>query len=155
MKFLKFIILVLSTVLTISCSGLKTPEYVGVKDINVSKIVNDSITINAALQFNNPNQLGGMLVLKNMHAEVNAIDLGFLKNQELEVPAKKEFLVPLELKLSYGQLFDSKKGLLGTLLTSILTNEVEVKLDGNAVFKKFLIKKTYPIQFSKKVKIVK
>lgn len=144
----------MSTALVVSCSNLKAPEYVGVADVNFSKVRNDSITIKAALKFNNPNKLGGRLFLEKMHAVVNDIDLGYLKNQELKVPAEKDFSVPLEIKLSYGQIFDSKKGLLGSILSSILTNQVEVKFDGEATFKKLLITKTYPIKYAEKVKIL-
>jgi len=138
-----------------SCSSVKAPEYIGVGKVNISKIVNDSVTIQAGLKFNNPNSIGGKIVLTDLHAVVNEIDLGYLKNQEIDVPSKEDFSVPLEIKLSYGQLFDSKKGLLGSILSSILSNEVSVDLNGKAVFKKLLFKKEYPIQFSEKVKIIK
>ncbi|MGY5353261.1 hypothetical protein ACXGQW_12045 [Wenyingzhuangia sp. IMCC45533] len=155
MKFVKILFLLFTTGLIVSCSNLKAPEYVGVGEVKFSKIVNDSITIKAALNFKNPNRLGGKLVLDNLHAEVNKIDLGFLKRQSVRIPSKKDFSVPLEIKLSYGQIFDSKNGLLGTLLNSILTNAVEVRFNGDATFKKFLMNKKYSIQFSEKVKIIK
>lgn len=155
MKFVKISFLLIAAIFVASCSNLKAPEYIGVGDVNVSKIVNDSITIQAGLKFNNPNRVGGKIFLSNLHAIVNKIDLGYLKDQEVEVPSRKDFSVPLEIKLSYGQLFDSKKGLLGSILSSILSNEVAVDLNGKAVFKKSLFKKEFPVKFSKKVKIIK
>lgn len=155
MKFVKIAFLFISVAWVVSCSNLKAPEYVGVGKVNVSKIINDSITIKAGLKFNNPNRVGGKMALSDLHAVVNDIDLGYLKNQEVEVSSKKEFEVPLEIKLSYGQIFDSKKGLLNSILSSILTNEVAVKFDGKATFKKLLVKKEYPIKFDEKIKILK
>lgn len=155
MKFVKISFLFIATIFVVSCSNLKAPEYRGVGDVKVSKIINDSITIKAGLKFNNPNRVGGKMTLKDLHAVVNNIDLGNLKNQEVKVPSRKDFSVPLEIKLSYGQLFDSKKGLLGSILSSILTNQIDVKLDGKATFRKFLVTKEYPIYFSEKVKILK
>ncbi|GGF73546.1 hypothetical protein [Wenyingzhuangia marina] len=155
MKFVKLLFVFISVALVVSCSNLKAPEYVGVGKVNVSKIINDSITIKAGLKFNNPNRMGGKIALSDLHAVVNDIDLGKLKNQEVKVPSRKDFEVPLEIKLSYGQIFDSKKGLLNSILSSILTNEVAVKFTGKATFKKFLVKKEYPIQFNDKIKILK
>ncbi|WP_010136692.1 hypothetical protein [Ochrovirga pacifica] len=155
MKFVKISFLCLAGFLVVSCAHLKAPKYRGVGTVEVSKIINDSITIKAGLNFNNPNKVGGTMYLNDLHAVVNDIDLGTLKNQKVKVPSKKDFSVPLEIKLSYGQLFDSKKGLLGSILSSILTNQVAVKLEGEAMFKKFLVKKKYPIKFHEKIKIVK
>ena len=155
MKFLKLLFLLTSTALVVSCSNLKTPIYQDVEDIKISKIVNDSITLKASLYFKNPNRIKGKMLLKNVHTIVNDIDLGFLKNQEIKVPSNDNFTIPLEIKLSYHQLFNAKKGLLNSLLNSILTNEVTVKFEGEATFKKFLIQKKYPIKFSEKIKILK
>ena len=155
MKFVKLLFVFISVLLVVSCSNLKAPEYVGVGNVNVSKIINDSIIIKAGLKFNNPNRVGGKMYLNNLHAVVNKIDLGKLKDQEVKVPSRKDFQVPLEIKLSYGQIFDSEKGLLGSILNSILSNEVAVKLEGKATFKKFLVKKEYPIKFDRKIKILK
>lgn len=123
--------------------------------MQISQVINDSITLKAKLNFKNPNKVGGKMYLNNLHTTVNNIDLGFLKDQKVKVPAKDNFSVPLEMKLSYDQLFSSKKGLLGSLLTSLFTNKVEVKLDGEATFKKFLFVKKYPIKFIKKIKLKK
>lgn len=155
MKLVKLIFPLIAFVFLFSCSGLKAPEYIGVGDVKLSEVVNDSITIKAKLNFNNPNKVGGKMQLSDLHAVVNDIELGDLKNQEVVVPSKKDFQVPLELKLSYGQIFDSKKGLLSSILSSILTNEVSVKFDGKATFKKLLIKKEYAINYNEKIKILK
>lgn len=155
MKAVKFGVLLLVVSVLFSCGNLKAPIYSGVKDVSISEIVNDSITIKAKLDFNNPNKVGGKLYLTDLHAQVNAIDLGVIKNQQAKVPAKRNFLVPMEVKMSYSKLFESKKGLFNSLLTSLFTNQIEVKMDGKATFKKFLFKKEYPIQFTKKIKLKK
>jgi|GEM_PF-4801137 len=155
MKFVKLGFVFLTVILITSCSALQAPIYKGVKNVQVAEVINDSIVIKASLDFLNPNKIGGELFLNDLHAVVNDIDLGNLKNQQVAVPSKKNFEVPLELKLSYGQLFDSKAGLLGTLFNAVLKNEVHVKLDGMALFKKSFLKKEYPIVFSEKIKIIK
>ncbi|MDO6736964.1 hypothetical protein [Wenyingzhuangia sp. 2_MG-2023] len=153
MKYVKIILVFISVISLVSCGDLKAPEYVGVRNVMVSKVVNDSIVIKADLDFNNPNKIGGKISLNNLHAEVNSIDLGYLKNQKVKVPSKKNFYVPLELKLSYSQLFDSKKGLMSSILNSIFTNKIEVKLQGQATFEKLFVTKKYPINYSEKIKI--
>ncbi|MGY6650524.1 LEA type 2 family protein [Wenyingzhuangia sp. IMCC45574] len=155
MKTVKTICFLVATFLLFSCGNLKAPIYSGVKDLAISEVVNDSITVKAKLNFKNPNKVGGKLYLTDLHTMVNGIAIGKLKNQKVKVPAKSDFSVPLEIKLSKDQLFNSKKGLLGSLLTSLFTNRIEVKLDGQATFKKFLFKKEYPIKFTKKIKIKK
>ena len=155
MKFVKLFFVFISTTFIVSCSSLEAPVYKGVGNVEVLEVLNDSIVIKADLNFNNPNRIGGKLFLNNLHTEVNNIDLGKLKDKEVNVPSKKDFLVPLEMKLSRGQIFNSKKGLLGALLGSVLKNELTVQLDGNATFKKLLFKKEYPIHFVKKIKLFK
>ncbi len=141
-------------VLVASCSSLEAPIYKGVGAIKVAEVVNDSVVIQANLDFKNPNRIGGTLLLENLHAVVNKIDVGALKSKEVEVPAEKDFLVPLEIKIAYKQILQGKGGLLGALLNSVLKNEVEVALDGKATFRKSFLKKEYPITFSKKIKLV-
>jgi len=155
MKGLKILIYTIGVLVLTSCSNLQAPIYQGVENVNVSGIVNDSVVIHADLNFENPNKIGGQLMLHDLKAEVNKIELGNLYDKEVKVPAKSSFSVPLDLKLSYGQIFDSKEGLLSTLLKSITTNKVEVKFEGIATFKKFIVKKDYPIQYSKTIKILK
>lgn len=153
MKAVKFLGLLILSALVFSCGSLKAPEYIGVKDVSVSSIVNDSITVHAALDFKNPNRVGGTMVLENLQAMVNGYNVGDLKAQEVEVPSKETFSVPLKVKLSSSKLFDSKEGLLGSLLASLFTNKVEINLKGEATFKKLFFTKTYPIDFTKKIKI--
>lgn len=155
MKLVKLVFVFMIIALVASCSSLQAPIYKGVADVKVADVVNDSIVIKAALNFNNPNRVGGKMLINQLHAFVNDIDLGNLKSKEVEVPSKEDFSVPLEIKLSYGQIFDSKAGLLGTLFNSVLKNEINVKLNGNATFKKSFLTKDYPIHFSKKIQILK
>lgn len=155
MKVYKIFLFTTLLTLVVSCGAIQAPVYKGVQNVKISKVVNDSITVHADLNFNNPNRVSGKLFLHDLTAQVNEIDLGSLKGKEVEVPSKEDFNIPLDLKLSYGQIFDSKQGLLGTLLKSVLSNKIDVKLDGVATFKKFVITKNYPIHYSKSVKILK
>lgn len=155
MKAVKFLGLLIMSAFVFSCGSLQAPEYVGVKDVSVSSIVNDSITINAQLDFKNPNRVGGVMILEDLQTMVNGYNLGALKAQEVDVPSRDAFTVPLEMKLSSSKLFSSKEGLLGSLLASLFTNKVEVKLQGQATFKKLFFTKTYPIDFTKKIEIQK
>lgn len=155
MKTVRIIGFLVVSVLVASCGNLKAPEYVGVKDINVSSVVNDSIVVNAQLGFKNPNRVGGKIVLENLHAMVNGFNLGALKDQKVDVPSRKEFYVPLEIKMASSKLFDSKEGLLGSLLASLFTNKVEIKLEGQATFKKMFYTKVYPITVTKNIAIQK
>jgi len=155
MKGLFFLTITLVFISLTSCAKLQAPIYKGVDHVNISSIVNDSITIHADINFNNPNKIGGQLFLNRLQAKVNTVEIKNIKDKKVAVPAKTDFSVPLDLKLSYQEVFDAKKGVLGALLNSILTNEVKVELDGFATFKKFIIKKEYPIHYIKSIKIIK
>jgi len=155
MKRLKFVFPFISIVLLVSCSGLKAPDFIGIENIEFEEMIQDSISIKADLKFQNPNRLSGKILLSDLHLVINDSDLGYLKNQSIPVISKNEFLVPLYIKLAYSQIFNRKNGLLSSIFSSVLSNEIDMRFDGKATFKKLLIKKEYPFAFQEKIKILK
>lgn len=148
----KFIISAFFCLFLASCAVQK-PEFVKVDSIELYSFSKDTISLKGGVVFKNPNLVGGKVHLDKITTQVNGIDLGYLESNMIKVPAKKEFIAPFTVKVAYDKIFSGKGGLLGTLYTTFVKKEVEVKLEGTAQFKRWFIKREYPIKYHKTIKI--
>lgn len=154
-KILKTFLFVCIASIVFACGNLKAPEYAGVKDINIDSFSKDTVVLNAQVIFKNPNRVSGTMFTDQIKVFVNNTDVGYIKNQEVAVPSKADFIMPLALHVPYEELYNNKNGFLGNILNSVLNNSMEIKITGLVTFKKSLFKKTYPVNHTQKIKLLK
>ncbi len=147
-----FLLLSTLSILIASCSFSKKPEFKYVDIIEVKNLNIDKITLNADAVFNNPNNLQGKLSIENIHLFVDNIDIGVIRAQEFDVPAKKEFTIPLEGTFSLSQVYTkNKSNLLNSVLKVIQTDSINVQYKG--IIRYHLGNFSFPYNINKEQKI--
>lgn len=137
-----------------SCKVRETPEFVSVDTITVKQADIRTITLSANAHFKNPNDIGGTLKSDGISVLVNDIELGSLKTDAFEVPAKANFSMPLEVTLSTEAIVKKNKGgLLGGVLNSIVSKSIKVQYKGNITYKALGFSYDYPLDIVQDVKI--
>ena len=102
--------------------------------------------------FENQNDVGGNISTNNLKILINDSEVAQLFSDDFNVPAKKEFSIPLLANIPTKNLLNSdKNGLLGGLINSLLSKKVTVRIQGDLVYsflgfqKDFLVDKTQEI----------
>tara|TARA_R110002124_G_scaffold29705_1_gene103176 strand:+ start:47 stop:511 length:465 start_codon:yes stop_codon:yes gene_type:complete len=135
-----------------SCTIHKEPIFVKIDNIEVMSYAADTIKLKAMAFFENPNDVGGNISTNNLKILINDSEVAQLFSDDFNVPAKKEFSIPLLAKIPTKNLLNSdKNGLLGGLINSLLSKKVTVRIQGDLVYsflgfqKDFLVDKTQDI----------
>jgi len=140
----QFFIIVITTLLLSSCMRYQDIKFVGIENVKMGKIGMNETTMEMNLIFNNPNKLGAMLNNAGGKAWIQDIYIGdFLLNEDVKIPARSDFSVPVRLKVNL-------KDLLSNSLNLITRDSVTIKLDGNARLSKGSIIKNFPLQYNGK-----
>lgn len=148
----KSIYLCLTIILLCACSVKEKPTFIKVDDIKVLSFANDTIKLKANAYFKNENSVGGKIATDEINVFVNDVDVAKVSSEEFKVPAKKEFIVPLLVKVPSEKVF--KNGFLGGLLNSVLGNKkVKVRFVGDIKYKVLGFSSTYSIDKTKEMKI--
>ena len=136
-----------------SCKYDVYPVFSGVNSIDIKESSSKGITIQSDLVFLNPNQIGGILQAKNIHILVNDIDLGTLNTPDFQVPAEKEFVIPITFQITYDKII--KNNILNNLLTSFINKELKIYYKGTVHYKYGIISYDYPIDYTEIIKLNK
>lgn len=138
--------------LIFSCTVNKEPVFVKVDNIEVISYAADTIKLKAMAFFENPNDVGGTISTDHLKILINDSEVAQLFSEDFNVPAKKEFSIPLLANIPTKNLLNSdKNGLLGGLINSLLSKKVTVQIQGDLVYsflgfqKDFLVDKTQEI----------
>ncbi|MCT4698804.1 NDR1/HIN1-like protein [Tenacibaculum haliotis] len=151
MKKWGFFIVVLFIV---SCSVKKKPIFIKVDDIKIMSIASDTIRLKATAFFKNPNDIGGKLATDEIKVIVNGEEVAQVSSDEFEVPARKEFNIPLKVVIPAKKIFgDTKNGILGGLINSILTKSIKVQFKGDLKYRVLGFSDVYPIDKTEDIKI--
>ena len=147
----KLIILSTICIALMSCSVNEKPQFIGLENIKVLESNSKYVTFTADALFLNPNDIGGELQTDDIKVFVNDNKLASVSTESFEVPAKKEFLIPLKTNIPTGSLF-SNKGI-GSLIGSLFSKKVKVQYKGDIKYKVFGFSYTYNIDKTEDVKI--
>jgi len=129
-------------------SSIKEPNFAGARNFSIEKIGLQESHIGMDLHYFNPNNF--KLTLKRADLEV------FLENRFvgqtqldtlLEIPARDSFSIPVKMGVNMKNLFPN-------LLTLVLKDEVEVKLEGSAKVTRSGITLNIPVHYTGKHKII-
>lgn len=150
----KFILLLTVTFIAMSCSVNEKPIFKGIEDIEVVDSNSRLVTLKATALFENPNDVGGNLKTDAISIYVNDIKLAKLTSESFDVPARKEFTIPLKVDISTDSILKMRTtGAIGSILNSVLNKEIKVQYKGTIVYKTFGLSYTYTIDETEMVKI--
>lgn len=137
-----------------SCSVKNPPEFIKVDAIELVSISSDSIHLQAKAYFKNPNIVGGKISTDEIKVFVNDVDVAKVSADEIEVPARKEFTVPLKVVIPSKRIFENNKRIfLGGLINSILKSKVKVQFKGKLKHSVFGFKTDFLIDKTEEIKI--
>ena len=150
----KLILLLTITMSTMSCTVKEKPIFLGIENIEVIGSNSKSITLKATALFENPNDVGGNLKSDTISIYVNDIKLATLSSQSFDVPAGKEFTIPLKVTISNDSILKMRgRDAISSLIHSLLKKKIKVQYKGNLVYKTSGFSYTYPIDETKMVKL--
>ena len=146
-------LIILSTiwVTLFGCSVKEKPEFLTVDNIKVIESTSKQITITADAHFMNPNDIGGNLKTDEIKVFVNDNQLASVSTVSFEVPAKREFSIPLKANIPTDSIFSNKN--LGGLLGSLFNKKIKVQYKGDIIYKVFGFSYTYNIDKTERIKI--
>ncbi|MGJ8760534.1 LEA type 2 family protein [Polaribacter sp. AHE13PA] len=136
-----------------SCSVREKPIFIKVDNVKVSSFKGDTIRLKASAFFENPNDVGGVISTDEIKVIVNGAEVAQVSSDEFEVPARKEFSIPLMVVIPAKKVFDNNKnGILGGLLNSFLNKSIKVQFTGDLKYKVFGYSSVYPIDQIQEIK---
>lgn len=145
-------LIILSTVFVFfSCTVNKKPEFIGVENIKVLESTSKYITITAEALFINPNDVGGEIQTDEIKIFVNENEMSTVSTELFEVPAKKEFSIPLKANIPTDSLFSNKS--IGGLIGSLFSKKIKVQYKGDIKYKVFGFSSTYAVDKTEDIKI--
>ncbi|SDD68286.1 hypothetical protein [Niabella drilacis] len=140
----QFLIIAVTALLLSSCMRYQDIKFVGIDQVKMGKIGMNETTMEMNLIFNNPNKLGALLNSAGGKAWIQDIYIGdFLLNEDVKIPARSDFSVPVRLKVNLKELVNNS-------LNLIMRDSVTIRLDGNARLSKGSIIKNFPLRYNGK-----
>lgn len=147
----KLIILSTLILILISCSVKEKPEFLRVDNIKVLESKPKTIILTADAFFMNPNVIGGELKTDNIKVFVNDSEMASVSTESFEVPAKKEFSIPLKATIPTDSLLSNKS--LSGLLASVFNQKIKVQYKGEIKYKVFGFSHSYDVDETEDVKL--
>ena len=147
----RFTFILLIFILIYNCTVSEQPEFIGLKNIKVLNSNIKNITLSADALFMNPNNVGGTLKTDNLKVYINDSEVATFISEEFKVPSKKDFKIPLTVAISTDRFIDKKN--LGGLLSSLISQNLEVQYKGEIKYKVLGYSSTYKVDEIQNVKI--
>ncbi|WP_407277323.1 LEA type 2 family protein [Tenacibaculum maritimum] len=138
----------------LNCSVREKPIFLKVDAIKVVAIKSDTIHLKASAFFQNPNDIGGTISTDEIKVMVNEAEIAKVSSEKFKVPARKEFEVPLQVKIPTKKVFETKKnGILGGVINALLSNSLKVRFKGNLKYALFGFSRIYAIDQTEEIKL--
>ncbi len=146
-------LIILSTMLILffNCSVKEKPEFINVDNIKVLESTSKNITLTADAHFLNPNDIGGKLKTDEIKIFVNNNEMASVSTKSFDVPAKKEFTIPLKTNIPTDSIFSNKN--LSGLIGSLFSKKVKVQYKGDIVYNFFGFSYRYEVDQTETIKI--
>jgi LEA14-like dessication related protein len=150
----KLILLLTVTTSILSCTVKEKPIFKGIEHIEVVDSNSKAITLKATALFENPNDVGGNLKSDAISIYVNDIKLATLSSESFDVPARKEFTIPLKVAISTDSILKMRgTDAISFLINSLLQKKIKVQYKGELIYKTFGFSYSYPIDETEMVKL--
>jgi len=147
----KLIILLTITVCFLSCKISEKPEFLRIENIQVTDSNSQFVILTADAFFNNPNSVGGKLETEGIKITVNTIEVATVSSKAFDVPAKKEFSIPLTANIPTNKILNLNN--LSGILNSMLNKSMKVHYKGQIKYKVFGFSHKYDVDEIEDVKI--
>ena len=147
----KLIILLTITFCFLSCTVKEKPEFLRVENIEVVDSNSKFIILTADAFFNNPNSVGGKLETEGIVITVNDIEVATVSSKAFDVPAKKEFSIPLSANIPTNKILNLSN--LSGLLNSMLNKSMKVQYKGIIKYKVLGFSHEYTVDETEDIKI--
>lgn len=147
----KFIILSTLILTLVNCSVKEKPVFLRVENITVLESTSTHLMLSADAFFLNPNDIGGELRSDGIKVFVNDNEMAHVSSESFQVPAKKEFSIPLKASIPVDSIFSDKN--LGGLIGSLFSKNLKVQYKGDIKYKALGITYTYDVDETESVKI--
>ena len=126
MKKIATILFSINLLLILACERPQEPEFLRMKDVKVSNLSFQEVTIEGNAEFRNPNPYGITLTNVDLDIGVEGKKVGNIRQTEkAEIPAKKDFEIPVVANVKTSDL---SMDLLGSAL-SLLGKKSDKKID--------------------------
>ncbi|MFI1745872.1 LEA type 2 family protein [Thalassobellus sediminis] len=139
------------SILFFNCSVEEKPQFINVDNIKVLESTSKNISVTADAHFLNPNDIGGELKTDEIKIYVNDNEMASVSTKSFDVPAKKEFSIPLKANIPTDSIFSNKN--LGGLLGSLFSRKIKVQYKGDIVYKVFGFSYRYNVDETETIKI--
>ena len=137
-----------------SCSIHKEPVFVKLDNIEVLSFALDTIKLQAVAFFENPNDVGGTIGTDGLKIFVNGDEVASIFSEEFKVPARKNFRIPLSAHIPTKNMLNANKnGVLGSLLNSLLTKKLTLRIKGKLQYVVFGFKSDFLVDKTQDIKI--
>jgi LEA14-like dessication related protein len=144
-----FISVAMLSMVMVSCRDIKEPEFIGIENIKMGQLGISETKVRLDVRYFNPNKFNAKLKGAEGDAWVDSAYLGhFTVDSLISIPAKTEFLVPVNLGVDM-------KYMLKNSMTAFSKEEVHVRIEGTARAGRNGIYKTIPIKYQGKQNIQK
>jgi len=119
-------IILVVTILCVSCGKMKDPVFKGIENVKVNEVGMVESTVTLDIRYENPNNFNGMLKQAEGDAWIDSTFLGhFIVDSSVLIPANSEFLVPVKMDV------DMKK-MLRHSFAALMNEKVLLKIVGTA-----------------------
>ncbi len=143
--FILFVYLILS-----ACNMVKAPEFQGIDSIDLKQNKQNKLVLVAYAKYHNPNLVGGQFKISDIKVYVNDRYMANLNAETYKVPAKKDFIVPLEVDFDKNYL---KKSNLLDALNAALNNQLKVSYKGKIYYVSHGLNMPYKIDYTQDIKL--
>lgn len=148
------IVLSLFSVLVLSCSGPKEPEFQRMENTVVQKLSSSEIIINTNAIFDNPNGFGVTVSSIDLIATANDVETAKIKQiSDVKMVGNEEFSIPLEIKLKPKELLSF--GNILKIVAGSLEKKVKLNYKGSTTVKILDIGYAIPIDYSEEILLTK
>jgi hypothetical protein len=146
-------LIMLSTIIVtfLSCSVNEKPVFLKIENIEVVESTSEYVTLSADAFFLNPNDIGGELQSEGIKVLVNDVEMATVSSEAFDVPAKKEFSIPLKTNIPSDKIFNTNN--IGGLINSLLSKKVKVQYTGDIKYKVLGFSHVYTIDKTEYIKV--
>jgi len=145
------VLVLLLTLFVIGCKVNEKPQFLRVENIKVLESTAEQITLTADAFFMNPNDVKGELKTDEIMVLINDNEMAKVSSESFEVPAKKEFSIPLKANISTDSILSNQS--IGGLIGSLFSKTIKVQYKGDIEYKVFGFSHTYYIDRTENIKI--
>lgn len=151
MKPLYTTLFLLFTILLVSCGDFQEVTFSGIESVRVIKMSQQGVEAELHVKINNPNNTAFHIYPTSMDATLNGINAGkavLTNNVRIHAHSEEVYTFNIKSDFSGVSMTDLPK-----IISMAMSKTVKIGLKGNLKVGKFLVRKKYPIDFSKSVPV--